>query len=88
MVKLLKAGRFIYNAATNSLEGPADYMADKGDAKVARMLAGTDAGFNALLACAPTGSDPVMILLVALQTDFAGWLGAKQLNFAALRGRI
>lgn len=71
-------GQFIYDEATNTLEGPAEYMREQGDAKASRMLAGTDPGFNAILAGAPAGSDIITVFLVGLQTDYAGWKGARE----------
>lgn len=84
----LTAGRFTYDPATQQVAGPAQYVRERGSAKLDAMLAGTEAGFNAMLNVAPLGTDTVMIVLVALQTDFAGWMGMKQLEYAVRRGRI
>lgn len=85
---ILTAGRFTYDTATNQVTGPADYMKAQGSAKLDEILEGRSAGFNAMLTCAPLGSSPIMIVLVALQTDFAGWLGMKQFESTFRRGRL
>ena len=64
------------------LSGPAEYMREQGDAKLARILAGNDTVFNMTAQFSP---DMETAILVALQTDFAGWLGMRQ--FAGMRGK-
>ena len=58
------------------LSGPAEYMQEQGSAKLDRILAGTDNVFNASLV---HSTDIETGILVALQTDYAGWLGMKEL---------
>ena len=62
-----------------AISGPADYLKAKGDAKLASILSGNDAGFNAMMRFAPPGADLETLVLVALQTDYAGWLGMNGL---------
>ncbi len=72
-------GAFSYDGTT--LSGPAAYMTEQGDAKVAAILAGTDVVFNMGLDLSP---DPITAFLVALQTDYAGWKGSR--DFFAAHG--
>ena len=67
-----QAGRF--TMTDGMLQGPAEYMQEQGNAKLDRILAGTDAGFNAMQSFQP---DTELLILVALQTDYAGWHGMK-----------
>lgn len=67
-----RVGRFEIEG--DVLRGPADYMRESGDARLAKIHAGTDLVFNAGLA---QGSDVETALLVSLQTDFAAWHGMK-----------
>ena len=71
------AGRFTIENGV--LEGPGNYMTEKGNAKLDGILAGTDAAFNVMVQVAPN-PDPEMLVLVALQTDYAGWVGMKQVQ--------
>lgn len=76
-------GQFSLNPVTGALTGPADYLAERGNARVEAILSGD--------------RDPVFVegyrqtrsveqaLLVSLQTDYAGWKGAR--DFAARAGR-
>lgn len=59
------------------LSGPKQYMEERGNAKLERMLAGEDVVFNTSLLHSP---DTATGVLVALQTDYAGWLGQKELE--------
>ena len=59
------------------LSGPAEYMKEQGGAKLEKILAGTDVVFNASLTHSP---DIETGILVAMQTDYAGWLGDKELS--------
>ena len=69
-------GRFTYDPETQTVSGPAQYMRDQGNAKLAAICAGRDEAFNLSAGYSP---DVVTAILVALQTDFAGWLGYQQL---------
>lgn len=64
-----------------ALYGPAEYMREQGNAKVEKILAGNDAVFNFGCVNSP---DVETALLVALQTDYAGWKGTRSL-IASLR---
>ena len=65
-----------FHIIDGTLYGPAAYMREQGNAKLDNILAGTDAAFNI---CAGFSPDAETAILVALQTDYAGWLGMKQL---------
>ena len=80
MGTILTVGRFTYDPATNQVAGPSAFMTDMGSKKLDAIANGTDAGFNAMVACAPSGSDPATLVLVALQTAYAGWLGQKEIE--------
>ena len=69
-----RAGKFTLDNGV--LSGPAEYMQGQGSAKIERILAGTDIVFNASLTHSP---DIETGILVAMQTDYAGWLGMKEL---------
>ena len=76
----IAVGRFTYDPATNQVSGPASFMQELGSKKLDSILSGQDAGFNAMVACAPRNSDPATLVLVALQTAYAGWLGTKEIE--------
>lgn len=63
------------------LSGPRAYMDDRGDEKLDAILDGRDVGFNAGLAAEPlrrsTDEEIARRVLVHLQTDYAGWRGAR-----------
>ncbi len=59
------------------LVGPRRYMEEQGNALVDKILAGDDAIFNLTSGQSP---DLETALLVRLQTDYAGWLGFKQVE--------
>lgn len=73
----MKIGEFEYK--DGSVYGPKSYMLEQGNAKLDAIMSGQAAGFNAMLAARPDIS-PVQMVLVALQTDYAGWIGMKQFN--------
>ncbi len=50
-------------------------MAERYDAFMQDLLAGCSAAFN----YAPAGTDPMRAALVAIQTDYAGWSGTRDL---------
>lgn len=56
------------------ISGPAEYMNEQGNAKLDRILSGGDTVFNM---CAHLSPDIETAVLVALQTDFAGWKGSR-----------
>jgi hypothetical protein len=65
-------GRFTLNDGT--LTGPADYMAEQGNAKLDRILRGADTVFNMTAHLSP---DVETAVLVHMQTDYAAWHGSK-----------
>lgn len=65
-----------FKIVDGALYGPALYMQEQGNAKLDGILAGTDAAFNI---CAGYSPDIETAILVALQTDYAGWIGARLL---------
>ncbi len=70
----LTCGRFSLDGDT--LTGPAEYMTERGNALVDAIVAGQDTTFNLTAHLSPSVE---MAVLVRLQTDFAGWLGQRQL---------
>ena len=88
MANVITVGRFTFDPASQQISGPAEFMRTVGSTKLDAITSGRDAGFNAMLAAAPKDTGLTMLVLVAMQTAFAGWLGMKQFEFAALRGRL
>ena len=74
----ITVGRFSLSAE-DVFEGPGDYMADQGNAKLDKIMAGDDAGFNAMLRAKPE-ADVRTLVLVMMQTDYAGWRGMQQVH--------
>src|SRR5215218_7547609 len=68
----IEVGRFYVEGG--ALYGPADYMREQGDAKLAGILAGTDTVFNMTSHLSP---NIYTAILVAMQTDYAGWHGMR-----------
>lgn len=68
-------GEFTYYS-DGSLEGPALYLEVRGNDFIKQLNRGDSAVLRMGLM---QGSDPVTAFLVALQTDFAGWKGTRQL---------
>ncbi len=68
-------GRFTLDG--NTLTGPQKYMREQGDARLAQMLAGEDAVFNASAHLSPNIETAI---LVWLQTDYAAWSGAQEIQ--------
>lgn len=58
----------------SSISGPAQYMTEQGNAFIDKCLKGESVVFNAGLQFSP---DPETALLVAVQTDYAGWKGMQ-----------
>ena len=73
-------GRF--TITDGALTGPALYMEEQGNAKLDRILSGKDQVFNLSSYLSP---DVETAVLVALQTDFADWLGAREMLGWALK---
>lgn len=76
MAQAITVGRFSLDE-NNTLTGPAEYMAEQGNAKVDKILRGDDLVFNMTSHLSP---DVRTAVLVSLQTDFAGWLGQRQVQ--------
>ena len=68
------AGRFTIEG--DSITGPGDYMNEQGNAKLDKILAGNDTVFNMCVGYSPNIE---VAICVALQTDYAGWLGFKEM---------
>ena len=67
------AGKFTIDG--NIIEGPEDYMKEKGNTLIDKILAGNDTIFNMTAHYSPSTE---MAVCVRLQTDYAGYLGMKQ----------
>ncbi len=72
---MLKVGHFIYDNGVVS--GPAEYMREQGSAKLRDIEAGNSAVVNYGLMHGKGSVE--QLVLVALQTDYAGWRGTKSL---------
>lgn len=70
----MKCGQF--ELTDEGLIGPAEYLDARGHV-VEQMIAGNHAGYNVALQARPN-DDPLQVLLVMVQTDYAGWKGTKQ----------
>jgi hypothetical protein len=73
---VIECGRFKLIDGT-TLEGPGEYVAERGNDLVDRILAGEDVIFNGTADHSPSVE---MAILVRLQTDYAGWVGSRQLH--------
>lgn len=65
----------VFLVEDGKLFGPARYMREQGTQKLERILSGKDMVFNASLEHSP---DVETGVLVAMQTDYAAWLGQKE----------
>lgn len=73
-----EAGRFQVHA-DGTISGPAAYLAEMDQVKVQTSAA--------LMAhAAPAGTTVDQLIAVALQTDFAAWLGAREITAMSRRG--
>ena len=70
-----EVGQFTYDTETGTLAGPAEYMKEKGHDKLEEILSGKSAVANFGMLKSP---NPYVAVLVALQTDYAGWKGMRQ----------
>ena len=77
MPKTVTVGQFTYNERTTTVTGPAEYMRGQGSAFLQVALEGGSVVVNFAMS---QGQDPVVAVLVALQTDFATWRGLRQLT--------
>lgn len=71
-----EVGRFTFDDETGVVEGPAEYMNERGSARLKSILDGTDVLFN--YGCHKSPNVYVAVL-VSLQTDYAGWAGTRNL---------
>ena len=71
-----EVGQFTCDSETGTVVGPAEYMKDRGHDKLEEILSGKSVVFNMGCARSP---NVYVAMLVALQTDFAGWRGMRQL---------
>lgn len=76
-------GRFTLTE-DGALLGPAEYMAEQGNAKLDRILAGEDPVFNMTAHLSPSIE---VAVLVAMQTDFAGWKGTRDFMASFEKGK-
>lgn len=72
MAKRFEVGRFILE--DGALSGPAEYMAEQGNARLESILSGNDVVFNMSAHYSPNTETAILVLL---QTDYAGWIGAR-----------
>lgn len=71
----VEVGRFTYDTETGTTTGPADYMRER----FADYVKEVESGRHSYLAAfAPQGQSPVVTFLVGVQTDYAGFVGARQ----------
>jgi len=78
---VIEVGQFKIETRTGTIEAPAEYMNEQGNAKLDRILEGRDQVFNMSSHLSPNLHTAI---LVALQTDFAAWRGMR-LTMAELR---
>lgn len=71
---MFKVGEFTLENGTVS--GPAEYMRERGNERLERIMSGTDTVFNFGCRQSPNVETAV---LVSLQTDYAAWRGTKAL---------
>ena len=72
---MIQAGRFRIDG--DVITGPKAYMEEKGNALLDEILAGKDTIFNMTAHLSPSVE---MAVCVRLQTDFAGYLGMKEVE--------
>lgn len=72
--EMLKVGEF--TCENGSVAGPAEYMRERGSARLERIMSGTDTVFNFGCRQSPNVETAV---LVSLQTDYAAWKGQRLL---------
>jgi hypothetical protein len=74
---LIEVGRFTFDTSTEILTGPKDYLESVGGAKAAVDKALRCPSFKLGLEYQP---NPLILLLVALQTDYAAYAGSRDLE--------
>ena len=70
-------GKFTFE--DGAVSGPAEYMRERGNVRLDRILRGEDTVFNAGCQFAPNGTPTVTLVLTSIQTDYAAWLGSRSL---------
>ncbi len=75
MTKKTTVGEFTF--ADGVVSGPAEYMRERGSERLDRILRDDDAVFNA--GARLGGKSAETLVLVSLQTDYAGWKGLRSL---------
>lgn len=84
----VEVGNFVWEAATNQITGPADYVqSDRYRERIERCQDGRDAIVNVGMGLRQVRTIPevVALILTSLQTDYAAYLGQRQ--FEAAMGR-
>jgi hypothetical protein len=74
---LIEVGRFSFDTRTQVLTGPREYLESKGGAEAAVKDALSSATFRYGASEQP---NPFILMLVAMQTDFAAYEGARTLG--------
>ena len=75
----IQVGEFTLESDGKTVSGPAAYMNERGSAKLRAILSGHDTGFNTMLMFAAP-ERLLQTILIALQTDYAGWKGMQQFH--------
>lgn len=70
----LECGRF--RLTGNTIKGPAAYMNERGNGLIDRIVSSQDTMFNMTAHLSPSAG---MAVLVRLQTDYAAWVGERQM---------
>lgn len=73
----IEVGAFSYDTETKTVSGPAEYMRERGNERIDRITSGKDTVFNAGVRFSAEPAEK--LLLVSLQTDYAGWKGTREL---------
>jgi hypothetical protein len=76
MTEAITVGRFSYDPADRTISGPEDFL-DSAEARAVLEHPERNEVVRFGLMKHPY-DDPVVAVLIALQTEFGGWLGARQ----------
>lgn len=66
-----------FSITAGVVSGPAEYMREQGNAKLRSIESGADVVFNTGIMLSP---DIETAVLVSLQTNYAGWKGARMMR--------
>lgn len=77
-MKMIEVGAFKYDPESKMLSGPKEYMEERGDEKLEEILSGKSTVAN--FGMTGASGSPERAVLVALQTDYAGWKGLQSLK--------